>query len=284
MSGGGGMELGRSKSANWATSQGTSASESSDISRSVSDAVSGGQSTSTQDIAFRDLFARMYGGATGAAATAAANAPELMGAARQLFTGGTQFLQGLGGDAGTQYMESRLTGDNPVLGSAIDQLREQSGRLFTENINPAITSRSVAGGNLGGGRQGVAQGIGAGEAARAFTQGATTLQLADIQQRDQIAGQVAQNSIQSAATGLGALPGLLDLVERGNNAELGTYATLSGILGGPTVLGQSQSTQFSKSTAQSMSDAFAKSYAQQSSSAHGRSNAWQFKGWAGSGG
>lgn len=274
------LNLGKSKSSSQQSSDsyGYNTSESQDLSQSSSMSVSGGASGTSQDVFAADLFRRLYGGAEGAAGSALMSAPELTSAARQLFTGGSQFLQGLGGGAGTDYMTDRLSADNPVLQQQIDALREDTGRLFTEQLNPAITSRAVAGGTLGGGRQAVAQGLAMDSAAREFTRGATALRTADIAQRDQVAAQVAQNSLSSAATGLGALPGLLDVLERGTNAELGVYSTLSGILGGPTVLSQSESSDFSRATSQSVSEAFAKSFGEQRATSRGssRSSAWQF--------
>lgn len=276
------LNLGRSNSSSTQQSDayGYNTSQSQDLSQASSLSQSGGAASTTQDVFGADFFKQLFSGATGAANSALINAPELSSAARQLFTGGSQFLQSLGGGAGADYLTSRVTGDNPVLQEQIDRLREDSGRLFTEQINPAITSRAVAGGTFGGGRQGVAQALGAGEAARAFTQGATALRTADQGQRDQIAAQVAQNSLQSAATGLGALPGLLDVLQRGDSAELGVYSQLSGILGGPQVLSQSQSSDFARATSQSLSEAFAKSFGEQrsTSTARSRGSAWQFGG------
>jgi hypothetical protein len=200
--------------------------------------------------------------------------------ASQLFTGGTGFLQGLGGDAGTDYMKSRLSSENPVLGEQIKQLQTDTGRLFNEELNPAITASAVAGGSLGGGRQGVAQGAAARAASEAFEKGATTLRAGDVAQRDSIAAQVAQGSLAAASTGLGALPGLLDLSERGVNEELGIYKNLGSILGGPTTLTQASSDQFSRSTAQSVADSLSKSYGQteseSTSSSKSKGRAWNF--------
>lgn len=284
----GSLGLGSSKSKqeqqSTSTSYGVSGSQSQDISQSISDSISGGSSTSgtTQDIAFKDIYQKLFGGATDAAQGAVAQAPELANVARQLFSGGSQFMQGLGGDAGTSYLNDRLSGDNPVLNEQIAGLREDTSKFFKEDLNPAITSRAVAGGTLGGGRQGVAQGLAAQGAEQQFTRGATALRAADIQQRDSVAANVAKNSLDAASTGLGALPGLLDLATSGVNAELGIYSNLSSILGGPTVLSQSgsEATNFSKATAQSAAQAFSKSFGQQSSdsqsTASGKSKAWNF--------
>lgn len=239
---------GRSKSSQQSSSYGYSGSQQA--------------STSTQDVFQGDIFAQLYGNASTAAGGAAANAGQLRTAAQQLFTGGNQFLEQLGGDAGSAYLQDRLSANNPVLEEQISQLQQDTGRLFREELNPAITSRSVAGGTFGGGRQGVAQGLAAESAARVFTQGATALRAGDIASRDAVAQSIATNSLNAASTGLGALPSLLDVLERGNNAELGVYGGLSQILGGPTTL----------TTAQSL----AKSFGEQTSQSSGKSRAWNF--------
>lgn len=247
---------GRSRSSQSSESEGFSQSEQ----------TSQSTSQSRQNIAFEDSFSQLYGNASDAAGRAALGAGNLTQAAQQLFTGGNQFLNSLGGDAGSAYLEDRLSANNPVLEAQISQLQEDTGRLFREELNPAITSRGVGGGTLGGGRQGVAQGLAADSAARVFAQGATALRAGDIASRDAVAQSVATNTLNAASTGLGALPSLLDVLERGNNAELSTYQRLGSILGGPTTLTESDS------LAQSLSRA----YGEQSSSSRGRSSAWNF--------
>lgn len=234
--------------------------------QSTSSGFSGSQqaSGSTQDVFQSGVFRDLYGRASTAAGGAAANAGELRTAAQQLFTGGNQFLEQLGGDAGSAYLEDRLSGNNPVLEEQISQLQQDTGRLFREELNPAITSRTVAGGTFGGGRQGVAQGLAAEGAARVFNQGATALRAGDIASRDAVAQSIATNSLSAASTGLGALPSLLQVLERGNNAELGAYGQLSQILGGPTTL----------TTAQSLAKAYGEQTSQ--SSGYGRGSSWNF--------
>jgi hypothetical protein len=248
------MSIGRSANSSYGTSDSGSNSSSTATSNSAS------QATSGQSVAFQDIFQSLYGNASQAAAGATAGAADLGAAAKQLFTGGSQFLQGLGSDPGTAYLQGRLGDDDSVLSGQLDQLRSQTGRLFSEEINPAITSRAVGGGNLGGGRQGVAQALGAEKAGQVFNSGATALISQNQQQKDAVAGQVMQGSLGAASTGLGALPGLLDLQTKGNNAELGIYSTLAGILGGPTTLNSSQSTSESSSLAEMISSAFGSSY------------------------
>jgi hypothetical protein len=288
MSGGGSLGLGKSKSNSSSTGQSTSdsfgsnVSVSGDTSSSYNNSVGGGTSRTTQEVFSADLFSRLFTGASGAADAAAANADDLAVVAQQLFTGGSSFLESLGGDAGTEYLTSRVDGSNPLLDDQIDQLREDTGRLFTEEFNPAITSRAVAGGNLGGGRQGVAQGAAMDTLSREFTRGVTDLRVADMAMRDNAAATVAANSLSAATTGLGALPGLLELMTAGNNAELGVYSQLAGIMGGPTVLSESQAQDFSQSTGRSAAEAFARSYGEQRSTSQatnasaGKASGWNF--------
>ncbi len=227
-----------------------------------------------------DLYKQLFGNASNAAATAAGNAGDLRAVAGDLFTGGSSFLESLGGDAGTRHLTDRITGENPLLDQQIEQLQQDTGRFFNEELNPAITSRAVAGGNYGGGRQGVAQGLAAERAAGEFTRGATALRVADMTARDTAAATVAQNSLSAATTGLGALPGLMELITAGNNAEMGIYANLGTILGGPTVLSDSRSNSFGTSTQQSAAEAFSNSFGQQSSSSQAtNSSASKASGW-----
>lgn len=280
MSGGGALGLGKQKTDSQSTTDsfGISSSMSQDMSSSYGTSVGGSVNSSNQNIAFEDLYKQLYGGASSAAGAAAASAPEIASAARQLFTGGANFLQELDADPGTAYLTNRLSADNPVLQTQVDALRQDTGRLFTENLNPAITSRAVAGGTLGGGRQGVAQGLAMESAAREFERGATALRGGDISARDAAAMAVASNSVSAASTGLGSLPGLLDLVSTGAEAPLASYSALSSIMGGPTTLSTSQGSSFSNATQQSVANAFARSSGQQGtiSQSTTRGRGWNF--------
>lgn len=288
MSGGGALGLGKSKSQQQSqgytegSSYGESASVSGDVSSSTSSGYGVGSSSSSQSIAFEDLYRQLFGGASSAAMSGVANGNELGTQARQLFTGGSQFLEGLVGDAGSQYLTDRLSADNPVLQDQIDQLRGDTEKLFSDQVNPAITSRAIAGGTLGGGRQGVAQGMAIDALSENFVKGATALRSNDIAMRDAAAMQVAQNSLTAASTGLGALPSMLDLATDAASPELGIYAKLSSILGGPTVLGESSSSNFNTNTAESASQAFSRSFGTQrssnygTSSSSGKASGWNF--------
>lgn len=218
---------------------------------------SAGQSTSGQSIAFEDLFARLFADAGGAAGRAA-QAP-VADQAAMLFSGGTRFLDELQGGADTEYLESRL-GPNPVLDEQIGALGEDLGRFLREELNPAITTRGVATGTFGGGRQAVAQGRAADAVTREFQRGATDLRARDIAARDSVASTLQAGRLTGAQTGLNALPQLFGLSQGGALAELAPYQALAQIMGGPVALTQAQSTQFSEDDALSIAQSIAQSF------------------------
>jgi len=109
-------------------------------------------------------------------------------------------------------------------------LQSGLGDLFQNEINPAIKSNAVGMGGLGGGRQGVAQGVATGQLANAYTQG-----LGDITAR-------ANAQAGSAAS---MMPGLTDAMMNNTMAgQLGGYAPLqqlAQILGNPAILQEMES-------------------------------------------
>ena len=238
----------------------------------------GSQGTSTQGIAFEDIFAQMFGGAAGAAFQL--DPSMLTDTANQLFSGGTGFLEQLGGGAGASYLEDRLSSDNQVLEDQIGFLGEDLGKFFNEQLLPGITSDAVAGGQLGGGRQGVAQGIAADRVAGEFQRGATALRAGDIAARDSAAGMLEQLGIQGAGTGLASLEGLQGLAQSGFSADMLPYMMLAQITGDPTVLTQAQNTSFGTAAdfAANFSESFDTSQSTSSSKSSGKSIKF---GWGG---
>ena len=194
-------------------------------------------SSSNQSIAFEELFRSLYGDAFGGAAAVKANVPLFQGEAAQLFGGGSDFLKSLAGRGpGTDYLTSRLSGDDPALTAQLAELKSGLGDLFREEINPAITSKSIAAGTLGGGRQGVAQGIAAGKLGDVYQRGATSLLASAQGQRDTIASGLNTNATNAAAAGLAGLPNVLSLATSKATAPLMAQSLLQQILGGPTTL------------------------------------------------
>lgn len=253
-------------------SRGSSSSFDRSQSGSVSGGVSESGSTSTQGIAFEDVFARLFGGAEGAAG--ALDPSLLTEAANQLFGSGTRFLEGIGGDVGSDYLAGRLSDNNAVLEEQIDLLGEDLGDFFANEINPAITADAIGGGALGGGRQGVAQGAAAEALTDEFRRGATALRAGDIAARDAVAGQVAGNALTGAATGLASLPGLLGIAETGTFAGLEPSARLAAILGDPTVLTQAESFGSAEDFARAFASSFGRS--QSTTESGSKSRAFSF--------
>jgi hypothetical protein len=271
-----------SKTSSESTSYGYSGSASLNMSDSSSlgTSSSGAQSSSTQNIAFADLFKQLYGGAASVAG-GLSGAP-IGSAAEMLFSGGTDFLQSLQGGPAAGYLEQRISGQSPVLQEQIGALGDDLTKLFTDKLNPEITSRAVAGGTLGGGRQGVAQGVAMGEVAREFARGSTALRASDIAARDQAATNLMAQRTAAAGTGLNSLQSLLDIQQAGSLSALAPYQALSGILGGPTVLTQAQSTSESESMntseaiARAISASFGEDFSKSTSKSKSKSGSISF--------
>ena len=244
----------RSSTTQRGSSRAFGASESGSVSGGFSEG--GSQSQSRQAIAFEDVFARLFGGAEGAAA--GLDPSLLTSAADQLFSGGVDFLSSIGGDAGSSFLESRLSGSGELLDEQIAALEEDAGRLFNEQLLPGITADAVASGTLGGARQGIAEGLAAERVAGEFLRGATALRSADLQSRDRAAETLAGTSLAGAQTGLQALPGLFGLAQGGFGAELAPFQALAGILGGPQVLTQADAESFS--SAEDFAEAFSRAF------------------------
>jgi len=242
----------------------TSRSDSASLSRGAA------QSTTQQSIAFEDIVRSLFGNATDAAAAQAANAGLFQDEAAQLFTGGLGFLDKLQRPAGSDYLESRVAGPDAAASSQIAALLESSGRLFNEQLMPAITSRGVSTGTLGGSRQSVSIGKAAGAVGQNFNSGVAQILANSQAARDAAAGTLSANSVNAAGTGLNALPSLLGLAGAGFNAGLSPYLQLSQILGSPTVLTQGQSTsdQVASAISQALSESFGTSQSESQSSSY----------------
>ena len=136
---------------------------------------------------------------------------------------------------------------NQALGGAIDAGLGQIGRDFNRNIMPGINTGSAMSNTSGGSRQGIAQGLAASDANQQATDFVNQMQSQNWQQQQQnqlgaygmqagLQGQ--QNAAQQGA--MGQAQGLSNL---GFNSQYGNLNALGGILGSPTVLGGSSSSQ-----------------------------------------
>lgn len=233
----------KSKSTSQASQFGLGVSGSRDV--STSDAFS----RSRSNIAFEDIFADLYGNASAAAKLV----PSINTQAEALFSGGLDFFDLLSsGGAGTEFLEGRVSGEGGVLDEQIAGLRSDLGQFFAEDINPAIREDFVRGGGLGGSRQAVETQRATESIARAFAEGSTGLRVADQAARDQAATTLAGSDASRAVAGIGGASSLFQLAQGGQVSDLAPFQALAQILGGPTVLSESDSA----SVARALSEAF----------------------------
>jgi hypothetical protein len=266
------FSFGKSKQSSQQQSTSSGFSQNVSNSGSFSQGLSASQGTSTQGLAFQELFEQLYGGSFGAAAKAATQVPTLQGQAAQLFDAGTGFLQQLQGGTAQEYLANRISAANPLADQQIAALGGDIGAFLRDEINPTLTSKAVSAMQLGGGRQGVAQGKASAAALQEFQKGALGIRLADQASRDQAAGQLGALQQQGAATGLSSLGSLLGIGKEAAMADLAPQLALAQILGGSTVLTQSQQTASSSDLAQAFANALGYSYdtSQSTGSSKGR--------------
>lgn len=290
----GGLSFGSSRSSQSASSQSSSQTSSSSSSRS------------SQDVFLADLYSQLFGGASDAAA--GIDTSGLTDAANMLFNTGGDFLgllEGAGGGSSPDFagapVSARGVDNISVPGSTVEaeiaQLEGDLGRFFSEQINPAITDTAIQGRALGGGRQGVAQGLAAEGVAGEFARGATDIRSRDIDRRLAVAERNQATSLagagleleagkfssqlaleadrlgadydlasrglglEGAKSALGFLPEQLDILSSGAYAALSPYLMLAQILDDPTVLSQSQSESESAGESSSSSSSTGKSKA-----------------------
>ena len=185
-----------------------------------------------------------------------------------------QGFDALGGIAGgtnpaLQQLQQQASGQNPFLQQNIDQLGADVTRQFERGLS-ATNINAVGAGQLGGGRQGVAQGLLGEAATQEFARGATALRSQDIGRQLQASqsvlgaqagagGQLGAQGLQGllgqqglgqagllgagqlGLGGLGQLGGLFDLGFSPFAAEFSPLQSLAGIIGGPTVLSEGES-------------------------------------------
>ena len=219
----------------------------------MSGALSGGQS-SNQSVQKADqvwgsqspYLEQMYSQAAGNMGNQAQNYAQgfqdpSMQAFQQQAQGGYQ----PGAVTGLEYMASGKN-QNQALGGAIDAGLGQINRNFNRNIMPGITGGAVGAGQSGSSRQGIAQGLAASDANQQASDFVNQMQSGNfaniLQSQGQAQGQLSQNQNfnqgafnQAQQGAMGMAPNLANL---GFGSQWGNLQNMSGIIGGPTVLGQ----------------------------------------------
>lgn len=215
----------------------------------ISGAVSSSQSSSSQDVFAADVFRRLFAGAGNVAGEI--DTAGLTGAANRLFSGGTGFLSDLqsvsaGDDVSGRFLSERISGGG-FADENIAALSEDLGQFFNEELLPGISSGAQVAGQLGGGRQGVAEGKAVESVGREFRRGAVDIRNRDLRERTEAAGQLAGQRLSASTAGLTGVQQQFDLAHATTLAPFSPFLTLAQILGRPTTLTESQSSAESES-------------------------------------
>lgn len=230
--------------------------------RSTSRSRSGGRSfdrsgsQTSQRVAFEDVFADLFAGASDAAG--GIDTGNLAGAANLLFTSGGDIIDSLqDGGAGADFISNRLA-DDGLVDEQIGLLGDDLARFLAEDVNPAITSGGVVASTLGGSRGEVQRGIETGRAAEAFARGAADIRMADQAQRDNLATSLMTSEAGRNATALDGLGEVFGLAEAGAMADLSPFAALANVLGPQLALTESSSFGAGESVdfSEALADAF----------------------------
>lgn len=216
----------------------------------ISGSESSSQSSSSQDVFAADLFKKLFGDASNVAG--GIDTAGLSQTANTLFDSGTGFLGDLqelsaGEDVSGQFLSGLISGEGGLVDENIAALSEDLGQFFNEELLPGITSEAVGGGQLGGGRQGVAQGKAVESIGREFRRGSLEIRNADLRQRQDAAKTLSAQRLTASQAGLTGAQQQFDLANAATLAPFSPFLTLSQILGAPTTLTQSQSSSKSKS-------------------------------------
>ncbi len=205
---------------------------------------SSSSSSSSQSVFSADLFRQLFAGASNVAG--GIDTQGLTDAANELFTSGSGFLSSLqeqaaGTDVSGEFLSSRVSGEGGFVDENIAALSEDLGQFFNEELLPGITSEAVGGGQLGGGRQGVAQGKAIESVGREFRRGSLDIRNADLRQRTDAAKALSAQKLSASQAGLTGVQQQFDLANAATLAPFSPFLTLAEILGSPTTLTESSS-------------------------------------------
>ncbi len=211
---------------------------------------SSSQSSTSQEVFSADLFRSLFSGATNVAGEI--DTTGLTDAANELFTSGSGFLGDLqelstGEDVSGQFLSDRISGEGGFVDENIAALSEDLGQFFNEELLPSITSEAVSGGQLGGGRQGVAEGKAIESVGREFRRGSLDIRNKDLRERSEAARTLSAQRLSASQAGLTGVQQQFDLANAATLTPFSPFLTLAQILGNPTVLSESQATSEGRS-------------------------------------
>ena len=202
------------------------------------------RSKSSQSIFGADFFNQLFSGAFDVAGSI--DTAGLTDAANSLFSSGAGFLDDLQGisagtDASGQFLRDRISGEGGFVDENIAALGEDLSKFFNEELLTGIQSDAVAGGQLGGGRQGVAQGKAIESVGREFRRGSLDIRNADLSARQDAAKALSAQRLSASQAGLTGAQQQFELANAATNAPFSPFLTLAEILGAPVTLTESES-------------------------------------------
>ena len=153
----------------------------------------------------------------------------LGGFAQQLGQQGQGFIDQLGAGGPLSQFIGQGTTDQQIAG--VQGFQEN---FLNQQLNQLEGTSNLAG-QFGGGRQSVAEGAAIGQASAGFGQTVAQILGQDIQRRQNAALGAGQQAVQ----GIGGLSSLFGLEQGGLQGQFGGLGLLAGLIGQPTVLGQS---------------------------------------------
>jgi len=178
---------------------------------------------------------------------------QFAGQSQELFQQGQQSIGGLTQNPFLDALQGQAGGNPDLVAAQTGQLSDVLGQQFLEQINPAISRGAQGVGQLGGGRQGVAQGLAIQGQQRALAQGNVQFQQADAARSQQAAQAGGSLFGQGTQAGLAALPGLQGLLAMPQQQQLMSLLGLGQAIGDPNVLSQQTAQNQAQSTGQSSS-------------------------------
>lgn len=198
---------------------------------------------SDQNVFLADLFKNLFSGAKNVAGQI--DTQGLTEAANSLFSSGSGFLADLqsissGQDVSGQFLTDRISGEGGFVDENIAALGEDLGQFFEEELLPGIQSDAIAGGQLGGGRQGVAQGKALEAVGREFRRGSLDIRTEDLRARTDAASRLSAQRLSASEAGLAGARTQFDLANAATLAPFSPFLTLAQIMGDPTVLTRSR--------------------------------------------
>jgi len=210
---------------------------------------SSSSSSSSQNVFSADLFRQLFAGATNVAGEI--DTAGLTDAANQLFTGGQGFLGDLeelsaGTDVAGEFLSGRISGEGGFVDENIAALGEDLGQFFEEQLLPGIESEAIGGLQLGGGRQGVAQGKAIESVGREFRRGSLEIRNRDLRERTDAARVLSAQRLSASQAGLAGSQQQFDLANAATLAPFSPFLTLAQILGAPTTLTETESSSESR--------------------------------------